>query len=829
MNIDRALIVGILYSPDFDLKEKVKKAQAVNHKFTANNRVVFDYIIRHIERFEAAPSDELLTEEFPNFDWSPPKDPFKAILYKAEETHKFNQVREALNAAEESLMSGSADDAMNALILMTRDFERKDSSSNDIHVVQDYDNWLEEYKRIRDTGEVMGLSTGFKELDELTNGIQDGDFWLFAARPGGFKCVWDQTMVRTITGDRITLREFQKRGEQYISSLDESSGKIVNSKVNAIVDTGEKEGYRVRTRTGKEVVVSEDHPFLTDSGWRSLNAGLSVGDRVAIPTKLPIECGATVELDDAYLLGLLISEGGTTKGEAIITNADTEIVDWLRNYCRKYDLKLVKSGKFTYRLTNAILRGGHRRNRARNLVADYGLKGKKAEQKVIPDAVFTWTREAKAFFLKGLLDGDGTVTVKGNISYCSSSLELVRGITSLLLEFSAVSALGVHGPKHFTVTLTNHYTSILMSQLPALIHRKQARLRLPKKRTKNGLVIPSEIKQQLYEVIVAYGKSKLADDLGLAKGSEKFNRLIYDSRKVGREYLTRIMTALGDHLPAALRAGLKSLRDREVYMDDIIAIDPIGKVVMVDLEIEGTHNFVANDILLHNSWLLTYMFSVASNECVDCNVLFFSKEMTRQQIYQRFLAILGSLNYNELRKYELDDDRLEQIRHRLYEHVKGSPLIIGKGEYAKFDASYVKAKIVEYEPRVTFIDGLYLFEESAEWKDQTGMTRTMRQVSLDTSVPIVGTVQLNKKGEMAYSDSYMQDATVVVYMERQRDEVQERAKNTVRLKVKKYREGESDIETYMSIGFRNTKFVEGRVDPDGNEFIEQVTSGTKLV
>ncbi|HIQ04561.1 MAG TPA: DUF362 domain-containing protein, partial [Anaerolineae bacterium] len=46
--------------------------------------------------------------------------------------------------------------------------------------------------------------------------------------------------------------------------------------------------WRIRTRTGREVLVSATHPFLTPTGWQKA-AELRVGDRVAIPRRIRVE------------------------------------------------------------------------------------------------------------------------------------------------------------------------------------------------------------------------------------------------------------------------------------------------------------------------------------------------------------------------------------------------------------------------------------------------------------------------------------------------------------------------------------------------------------
>ena len=57
---------------------------------------------------------------------------------------------------------------------------------------------------------------------------------------------------------------------------------------------------------------------------------------------------------------------------------------------------------------------------------------------------------------------------------------------------------------------------------------------------------------------------------------------------------------------AALAQELKSdrlthLAESDVYWDEIVSITPLGIEEVFDATVPGTHNFVANDILAHNS------------------------------------------------------------------------------------------------------------------------------------------------------------------------------------------------------------------------------------
>ena len=52
---------------------------------------------------------------------------------------------------------------------------------------------------------------------------------------------------------------------------------------------------------------------------------------------------------------------------------------------------------------------------------------------------------------------------------------------------------------------------------------------------------------------------------------------------------------------AARSEHLAALAESDVYWDEIVSIEPDGEEETFDLTVEGLHNFVAEDIVVHNS------------------------------------------------------------------------------------------------------------------------------------------------------------------------------------------------------------------------------------
>ena len=63
---------------------------------------------------------------------------------------------------------------------------------------------------------------------------------------------------------------------------------------------------------------------------------------------------------------------------------------------------------------------------------------------------------------------------------------------------------------------------------------------------------------------------------------------------VSRERLGRVAAALGDRY-------LADLSTSDVFWDRVVAIEPLGPQPVFDATVPGTHNFLANGVVAHNS------------------------------------------------------------------------------------------------------------------------------------------------------------------------------------------------------------------------------------
>lgn len=95
--------------------------------------------------------------------------------------------------------------------------------------------------------------------------------------------------------DEVPIKDIQQGDE--IASLDEATGMIVWSRVNALMDMGVKTTYRLKTENGREIRTTTTHPYLVremearkakhpspiaGAGWLTADA-IKTGDYIAAP------------------------------------------------------------------------------------------------------------------------------------------------------------------------------------------------------------------------------------------------------------------------------------------------------------------------------------------------------------------------------------------------------------------------------------------------------------------------------------------------------------------------------------------------------------------
>ena len=135
------------------------------------------------------------------------------------------------------------------------------------------------------------------------------------------------------------------------------------------------------------------------------------------------------------------------------------------------------------------------------------------------------------------------------------------------------------------------------------------------------------------------------------------------NRRHERPLTRAVVTAIADTYPSTY---FQKLADSDIYWDEIENITPAGEEQVYDLTVPGAANFVANDLIIHNSTLLLQAAAQFADQVGPA--LYISAEESIQQIKLR--ATRMGLDPEHLLLYSetsLDSalEQIERVRPRL--------------------------------------------------------------------------------------------------------------------------------------------------------------------
>src|SRR5690348_12171540 len=108
----------------------------------------------------------------------------------------------------------------------------------------------EVFEMIENRGQ-RGVETGFFDLDEMMNGLQNGEMIIVAARPSMGKCLAAGAEVVLSDGNVRTMEQIVRDRTGELFTLHESTGRFRPTIPSAFIDDGIKPVFRVTTRLGR--------------------------------------------------------------------------------------------------------------------------------------------------------------------------------------------------------------------------------------------------------------------------------------------------------------------------------------------------------------------------------------------------------------------------------------------------------------------------------------------------------------------------------------------------------------------------------------------------
>ena len=386
--------------------------------------------------------------------------------------------------------------------------------------------------------------------------------------------------------------------------------------------------WTVRTRTGRQVTTSRIHPFLTPEGW--VPAGqLKIGDRIAMARRVRVRgvsqrlpgipaLGATAPHRTSpefwRWMGYFIADGYAHQASGSyrvsIANTDPEVrADYIQLSRTLFGVIPRTRGTEIY--FDAL-----------NLQMFFEALGftvpTTAATKAVPDHLFACPDEEIAAFLQAYFDGAGTVDGRTGVCATSQSLRLASQVQMLLARLGVIAFLrparsratnrrmtepatywqvGVYGEDVVTLASSVRFRCAHKQRnLRTLMARRHAG-----KRPSTWDTIP--IPPALFRM-VRQGLGLTPTTSGRPGSVNTIEKGYGESTRHVARYFVDLFSRLDVSARFSDEVGyLRFLASEDIAWDWVAAVEarPTDVPFLYDLSVEGTHAFVGNGVILHNT------------------------------------------------------------------------------------------------------------------------------------------------------------------------------------------------------------------------------------
>lgn len=366
--------------------------------------------------------------------------------------------------------------------------------------------------------------------------------------------------------------------------------RVLNIKV--LANKGKAECLRITTNTGRQLILTEEHPVKTKQGF-TLAKDLKLNDTLYIENLFGTKSVGRllINSDEAYIAGLFYGDGHYPKEKSgkrkptdmsifFSTGSDREeLQPLLDNYfgCEFYGPKNTSRG----------IRG-----HSDKVLSFYKKYPKKDSHEMeIPKRILKSDFESKMNFIGGQIDSDGSIG-NGRFRYTSACESYIR---QLQLLFQSV---GFHGIIRSTTTILNEreYTEYHLIVNYGL-SRLKPYLRLKRKKQE---IIDWELSKQ-YAVPANKTSHCSTQRIPLEIYQDlprtlEFHKTYRNSLRKGR----LIHSTLETYIDELSELDSRWLDVHHFMYEQITNIEKVGKREVYDMEVENLHEFNPNGIRVHN-------------------------------------------------------------------------------------------------------------------------------------------------------------------------------------------------------------------------------------
>jgi hypothetical protein len=466
------------------------------------------------------------------------------------------------------------------------------------------EGWAAHMPKRYEGADLATLKDGQDPRGMVTGWLDSGHLGLGLVGPAGRgKCVdADSVVYDPSTGVPARIGDVVDAGEDRSTWTLAREREIVTVPITAMIDSGWKPTVRVTTASGRSIIVTPHHPFLLPDGWRKAE-DVEVGETIALPARVPLPSEPVAMADSEIdLLALLIAEGCTNLTSAgprnvTFSTGDPLMVERADGAARDLGMTVrkVPTATYDYALLGTMAVPGKRCPRAiaREFVQGHRIQCL-AKHKRIPEAVYRLDEAGLRRFLSVFWMCDGYVESSGRAGLAMASEGLVRDIQHLLLRLGVQSSVQYAAKTSGGKTFDAWRLHVLSQSAEAF-----ATLDLwgeKGQRAKVGAASTGTPNTGLPTVTGSIRQAVAA----ITPKPPSISRMAFTNPSKARPTVIRRTAswlAEQDDQWARLAAP-------DVYWDRVVSVENAGERHVYDLSVDETANFIANDVIVHNTHVL---------------------------------------------------------------------------------------------------------------------------------------------------------------------------------------------------------------------------------
>ncbi len=317
--------------------------------------------------------------------------------------------------------------------------------------------------------------------------------------------------------------------------------------------------------------------------------------------------GFSGALDAAYarFLGLLLGDGHVDGKKIEFTNTDSDLLNEFKELSGKI---FGVRGRFIYSANRSPNYQLVSRSLSRLLRDRFGIVlGNKASSQTIPEEILKGTDDILAAFISAYFDCNASVHLgRGEIEFCTASKSMAEQLQYTLTRF------GIASIRKKKVVKGKCYYCLFIKGENCLVFQQKIGFRKKDKREKLSTMLSGRKFNSNTDVIPNAWAL-----LRYTRNNYGVGKLGLDQKNLGRKKLQRISAKLlllntNDEI---IKQAY-NLAHSDLFWDRVTSVKRIKpkEPFVYDLTVSGTHSFVANGIIVHNtSFLQALMQEIPQN------------------------------------------------------------------------------------------------------------------------------------------------------------------------------------------------------------------------